>query len=75
MFSRSSKKLIEEVGKLNPSITFSVNSEKPGKGNFVVSVGRVEVVALKAMPRPFKALRELDLEKTAATLVKTVEKQ
>ena len=47
-----------------------VNAEKPGKGNFVVSVNGKEVIALRALPRPFKALRETDLQLLAEKVVK-----
>jgi len=54
---------------LKPKANVTINAEKPGKGNFVVTVGAVEVVALKAMPRPFKKLRALDLDEIAASVV------
>jgi len=41
-----------------------VNKEKPGKGNFVVSVQGVEepIVSLQGMTRPFPALKALDMD-------------
>ena len=75
MFGRSSKKLIEEVAKLDPKIAIQVNSEKPGKGNFIVSVGDREVLALRALPRPFKALRECDLSRVAKDVIEATKGQ
>lgn len=69
MFGRSCKKLIEEIAKLDPKMAIQVNCEKPGKGNFIVSVGDQEVLALRALPRPFKALRECDLSKVAQDVI------
>ncbi len=70
MFGRSSKKLIEELTKLRPDLSVAVNPEKPGKGNFIVRVDNKEVLALKSLPRPFKALRECDMEKVAKDVSK-----
>jgi hypothetical protein len=70
VFSRSAKKLSEELAKIKKDVGVRVNPEKPGKGNFIVSVNGEEVVALKALPRPFKALRELDLEEVAKKVTK-----
>ena len=39
-----------------------VNQEKPGKGNFVVTVGETVVVELRSMKRPFKPLKALDMD-------------
>lgn len=39
-----------------------VNQEKPGKGNFVVTVGETVVVELRGMKRPFKPLKALDMD-------------
>ncbi len=74
MFGRSAKKLSEELEKAN--IKATVNPEKPGKGNFVVTVSvknsnkSTEVVGLRGMPRPFKALRELDIGAVAESISK-----
>lgn len=72
MFGRTAKKLTEELAKSNSSVSVAVNEEKPGKGNFVVSVGTKTIVSLKAMPRPFKALRELDIVEVAQDIVKAI---
>jgi hypothetical protein len=73
VFGRSAKKLSEELEKAN--IRTRVNPEKPGKGNFVVTVSvknskSTEVVGLRGMPRPFKALRELDIGAVAESISK-----
>ena len=41
-----------------------INQEKPGKGNFVIRITGVEkpIVELKAMKRPFPALKALDMD-------------
>ena len=70
MFGRSAKKLSELVTSKNSKAVVVVNAEKPGKGNFVVSVKGKEVLGLRALPRPFKALRECDLESVANDVIK-----
>jgi hypothetical protein len=40
-------------------------ASRPRKGTFEVRLDGEIVVSLKAMPRPFKKLRELDLEEIA----------
>jgi len=41
-----------------------VNAEKPGRGNFVIKIeGKDEpVVELQGMKRPFKSLKDLDMD-------------
>jgi hypothetical protein len=46
----------------------SVNATKPRKGAFVVIVDDKNLVELLDMPRPFKKLRELDLDDLAERL-------
>ena len=43
----------------------SINPEKPRKGTFAVTVGESVVTSLVGMPRPFKPLRELDIDALA----------
>ncbi|GAB4823167.1 hypothetical protein N2152v2_010213, partial [Parachlorella kessleri] len=50
-------------------VAVQVNAEKPRKGTFEVRHGDKTYVSLQAMPRPFKKLRELDLEALVAELV------
>ncbi len=70
MFGRSAKKLSELITAKKPKAVVVVNVEKPGKGNFVVSVKGKEVIGLRAMPRPFKALRECNIESLSEDVVK-----
>jgi len=41
-----------------------INKEKPGKGNFIIRISGIDnpIVELKEMKRPFKPLKELDME-------------
>lgn len=66
MFKRKTAQLEAAVKALNSTAKFSVNGEKPRKGYFEVRVGGKPVVSLASMPRPFKKLRELDMDELAA---------
>lgn len=71
MFKRASANLQALLEERQPGIKVSINPERPGKGNFTVAVdGDKPVLALLAMPRPFKKLRELDMEEAAETVLK-----
>ena len=37
-------------------------TKRPGKGNFVVTIGDTKIVHLIQMPRPFQKLRELNFD-------------
>ena len=37
-------------------------TKRPGKGNFVVTIGDTKIVNLIQMPRPFQKLRELNFD-------------
>jgi len=50
-----------------------INAEKPGKGNFVVTVGSKTVVELRGMKRPFPPLKELDMEAIAKQVLEALE--
>lgn len=63
MFKRSTAKL-EELLK-GTGIKITVNAEKPRKGTWEVTIGGKKMASLVAMPRPFKKLRELDMEDLA----------
>lgn len=54
------EKLLKEAG----YESVEINAEKPRKGAFVVSSGEDNIIELLGMPRPFKKLRELDIEAT-----------
>lgn len=64
-----------EVGLKAAGYSVTVNAEKPRKGAFVVTVeggGEVGVgvaVELLDLARPFKRLRELDLDAAVASIV------
>ncbi len=64
-----------KAGKLEKALValgheVSVNSDKPRKGCFVVNVegSPSPAVELLSMPRPFKELRELDLDALIARI-------
>ena len=71
MFKRSSAKLEALLReRLGSRVKVSINpgSERPGKGNFVVTVNGTAAISLVGMPRPFKKLRELDMEAAADSI-------
>jgi len=49
----------------------SINAEKPRKGSFVVKIDGADEPAINLldMPRPFKKLRELDVEAAIAKAI------
>jgi len=51
--------------------TVLINQDKPGKGNFVVTVDGVAtpIVSLVGMKRPFPALKALDMDAISADVV------
>ena len=49
-----------------PAASVSVNAEKPRKGVFEVRVGGDAVVTTGPEPRPFPALKALDIAEVAA---------
>ena len=51
----------------------SVNPEKPGKGNFVVTVGDTVVVELRGMKRPFPPLKQLDMDQIIQNVLDALE--
>lgn len=57
-----------------PDAKVEINPEKPRKGYFEVkdSTGKV-YVSLPSMPRPFKPLKELDLDKLGEEVVAALE--
>ena len=75
--TKSSKveKILKEAGFTN----IEINKERPRKGCFVVAVVEVDsnsnskppavVIELLDMPRPFKKLRELDLDAVLQTVI------
>ena len=55
-----------------PGVSIAINEEKPRKGAFVVTVNDKPVLSLLDMPRPFKKLKELDMEEVAEDVKKTL---
>jgi hypothetical protein len=55
------KKIADGVGSMAKVV---INQEKPGKGNFVIRITGLEkpILELRAMKRPFPALKALDME-------------
>ena len=52
----------------------SVNAEKPRRGVFEVRVGQKVISSTGPEPRPFPALKALDVAEVAASAVDEVEK-
>ena len=74
MFARSAKRLVDELRACDPSLIVQINENiRPGKGNFVVAVNGSEILSLRAMARPFKALREIsDFKGLALQILESV---
>lgn len=51
-----------------------INKEKPGKGNFIVRVnGGEPIIELRAMKRPFPALKALDMDDVSQQVISALE--
>jgi len=51
-----------------------INKEKPGKGNFVVRInGGEPIIELKALKRPFPALKALDMDEVSQQVLSALE--
>ena len=77
MFKTKQGQLERALKGLDSSVAMSVNqadfltaSGKPRKGSFVVKLNGVVMCELLDMPRPFKLLRELDIDALAQKIVK-----
>lgn len=70
-FRSRAKKILDAVGS---KATVEVNKEKPGKGDFIVTVSGVEepIVELKALKRPFPALKALDMNEVVQNVIKAL---
>jgi hypothetical protein len=55
--------------------TVSVNAEKPGRGNFVVTVGSKKVVELLGLKRPFPPLKTLDMEQVCVDVLEAIKSE
>lgn len=71
-FKSRASKILKGVGS---KAVVEINKEKPGKGNFVVTVLGIEepIVELKEMKRPFKDLKALDIGVVVSNILKAVE--
>jgi len=69
VFKRSTQKLEAALTSKGVNTKVVLNAEKPRKGTFEVKIGDKVIVSLVAMPRPFKQLRELDLEVLAEQII------
>jgi hypothetical protein len=51
-----------------------VNKEKPGKGNFIVTVSGVDepIVELKGLKRPFPPLKALNMDEVIGDVMKAI---
>lgn len=51
-----------------------INKEKPGKGNFIVTVEGIDepIVSLLGMKRPFPALKALDIDEINGKILDAV---
>ncbi|WZN65130.1 hypothetical protein HKI87_11g66870 [Chloropicon roscoffensis] len=64
--SKMERLLKEEI----PGVSVVTNPTKARKGTFEVRCGGKAIASFVSMPRPFKALREADLEKIAKDAAK-----
>lgn len=51
-----------------------INKEKPGKGNFIITVSGVDdpIVELKGLTRPFPSLKALDMDEVVDNVMKAI---
>lgn len=74
-FAKHADKLHTLIKKSIPAVKVQINTEKkissnPDRGTFAVQVKGKTLVEHKAMPRPFKAMKEMDMEALAQQIVK-----
>ena len=70
-FRSRATKIANAVG--NKAIV-EINKEKPGKGNFIVSVSGLDepIVKLLGLKRPFPPLKALDMEEICSKVVEAI---
>lgn len=74
VFSRRTAELIKHLNEKDADLKISVNENiKPRRGVFEVTVNGEVVFSLHGMPRPFKKLRETDLEDVADDILSAIE--
>jgi len=73
-FKTRANKIVKAIG---DKAVVEINKEKPGKGNFVVRVEGVEepIVELLEMKRPFKPLKDLDLDDVSKDVLAALEQK
>jgi hypothetical protein len=64
------KKIVQACQTQN--ITATINTVKPGRGNFVVRVQNEPIVELLALKRPFPTLKALDMEQVSQQVIDRV---
>lgn len=64
VFKTRANKIAKYLAENGADVNVEINKEKPGRGNFVVRVeGKDDpVLELLGMKRPFKALKDLDMD-------------
>jgi hypothetical protein len=73
-FGKHVDKLKTALGKLRPGVAIEVDTQpkegkNPDRGSFVVAVNGKTVIELRAMPRPFTAMKGLDMDEVARKVV------
>jgi len=69
VFRSKANKLEKLLKKSVPGVCIERNTERPRKGTFEVVANGETMVSLEAMPRPFKKLRELDIDGLSESIV------
>ena len=74
VFKTRANRIAKYLAEQGSDATVEINKEKPGRGNFVVRVeGKDEpVLELLGMKRPFKALKDLEMEDIGAQVVEAL---
>ena len=73
-FAKRAKGLADAIKAARPGIKVMIDErpkegKNPDRGSFVVSVGSKEVVACRGMPRPFNAMKALDMDDVASQVL------
>lgn len=73
-FAKRANQVKDIVSKARPGASITIDEQKkegtnPDRGSFVITVGGKTVVELRSMPRPFTAMKALDMEKVAADVI------
>ena len=73
-FEKRATQVSAAIKAANPSASVTIDArpkegKNPDKGSFVISVAGREVVALRGMPRPFTAMKALDMDAVAVQVL------